>query len=99
MYDRLKAPNLAQQCVPGLGRCGFCGVNKKPFRILSKGSDDADDDRPGFVEDLREKVTSLTLLANLMLKLPDKLVHNTDICFSWDLGHINFVIQLHLNYI
>lgn len=99
MYDMLKAPNLAQQCVPRMGRCGLCGVSRKPFRILSKGSDDTDDDRPGFVEDLREKVTCLTLLANLMLKLPDILIHNTDICLSWDLGYIKFVIPFHLNYL
>lgn len=59
MYDMLRAPNLAQQCVPRLGRCGLCGVSRKPFRMLSKGLDDTDDDRPGFVGDLREKVTSL----------------------------------------
>lgn len=58
----LKAPNLGQ-CGPHIGRCGLCGISRKPFRILSKGSSDSDDDRPGFVEDLREKVTCLTLKA------------------------------------
>lgn len=83
MYNMLKAPNLAQQCGPRIGRCGLCGVSRKPFRILSKGSD-SDDDRPVFEEDLREKVTCLTLRANLISKLPDKLMHITDIYLSRD---------------
>ncbi|KAK1395964.1 Calcium-dependent channel [Heracleum sosnowskyi] len=62
MYDMLKVPNLAQQCVPHIGRCGLCGVSRKPFRILSKGSDNTDDDRPGFVEDLREKESAAALV-------------------------------------
>ncbi|XP_074365948.1 CSC1-like protein RXW8 isoform X4 [Apium graveolens] len=62
MYDMLKAPNLAHKCLPRLGRCGLCGVSKKPFRILSKGSDDTDDDRPGYVEDLREKECAAALV-------------------------------------
>lgn len=63
MLKMLKAPNPTPSG-SNLGGCGLCGINKKPFKILSKNSTDSDDDRTEFVEDLREKVICMTLLAS-----------------------------------
>ncbi|XP_017254026.1 CSC1-like protein RXW8 isoform X1 [Daucus carota subsp. sativus] len=61
MLKMLKAPNPAPSG-SNLGGCGLCGINKKPFKILSKNSTDSDDDRTEFVEDLREKECAAALV-------------------------------------